>query len=184
MIDLRGVLQSKFSPCYRNAMRESARKLTRKQKPRQPLTGAWYWLPTLNDQGCLRWKLESFYDSWKPTSAHVYVWRHVLDVLQWRWDKTLGGIECYSLPRGRVAQMVTSRNSPPVFGIFHGDDAPLKKTWLKLVLKEFLLPKAALVIFDEHEQCIAGQPEALSQALGYDLKVRGVEMSELDWNDD
>ena len=159
----------------------------RKLHPHEPLTGAWYWVPQPNKKGGVEWGILEFFDLWQPSSDHIAIWSHVLDHLQLQWGRSLRGIEYCSLPRGRVSQMLLNaldESQPAIFAMYHGNDAPLGKRSLSKVRHAFKLPPQARVIFDEHERCIAGQPEVLSRALGYDLGIQGVTASELDWDDD
>jgi hypothetical protein len=180
IFDLEQLCRRVSDPAERAVARRAARLATRRRNPRTPLTGAWYWLPSPAARGAIKWSLETFYDEWLPNSDHVVIWKHVRDLLEHRWGRTLRHIECYSLPRGRVSRMLTPATSAATYAIYHGNDAPLRATWPKLVRQDFQLPTRCRVIFDEHERCIQGQPEALSRALGCDLKVKGVDLSELD----
>lgn len=159
-----------------------ARRNTQQEFPGEPLTGAWYWLPIKQDLKVI-WSIETFFDVWQPSSDHIYIWRYVLRLLEYRWQRTLRGIDYCSLPRGRVSRMLV-RQDGPVHAVYHGDDSPVGKRGLMKVKQCFQLPRDCREIFDEHERCIAGQPEALSEALGYDLHVRGVAASDLDWSDE
>lgn len=182
-MDLTALIRSKLSPTERYEELQLARQQTKLRSPGRPLTGAWYWVPQRTERG-ICWEVEAFYDGWEPSSDHVVIWPMVRRIVESNWNCSLKGIEYCSLPRGRVSQMILPRGTPPRFAIYHGNDSPLGPSGLLRVRECFQPPNDCQVLFDEHERCIAGQPEALSGALGYDLGVRGVEQSELDWDDE
>lgn len=161
----------------REAERHRLRELTLRAARRSPLTGGWYWVPLPRDRG-IAWQVHAFYDCWASASDHVRIWRHVRDSLEHHWARRLLRIECYSLPRGRVSP----RADGGAIVIYHGDDAPPRMGSLAAVRRAFNLPRATPMVFDEHEQCIAGQPEALERALGRKLGIRGIDASSLDWS--
>ena len=164
------------SRASREAERRRLRELTRAAAG-APLTGGWYWVP-LREGEKLTWHVQAFYDCWQSPSDHVRIWRHVRDALEQHWRLRLSQIECYSLPRGRVSRRADSG----IVTIYHGRDAPRGSGGLAAVRCAFHLPRLAPAAFDEHEQCIAGQPEALERALGTRLGIRGIDTSTLDWS--
>lgn len=165
------------SRAKREAQRQRLRGLTLRAAGRALLTGGWYWVP-LPKGDDTAWQVQAFYDCWQSSSAHVSVWRHVRDSMQHHWRLKLPWVECYSLPRGRVSQ----RADNGVFVIYHGRDAPRGSGGLAAVRRAFNLPRSTPAVFDEHEQCIAGQPEVLERALGIKLDIRGIDASSLDWS--
>ena len=185
--DLEAILHN---ATYDGGMREGVRRylrtaaLTLAQEKNRPLTGAYYWVPLPDRSGQrIRWMLQAFFDDWRPTSDHVYVWRHVQDSLNIRWRRSFQKVDYCSLPRGRVCRLVAQdssrQNGPPI--IYHGNDAPLGSGHLDEVRSVFYLPAVTPAILDEHEQMIAGQPEELCRVLGIDLGLKGVIASDLDW---
>ena len=164
------------SRAHREAERQRLRETTLRAAD-GPLTGGWYWVPLRGDDQ-LTWQLQAFYDCWRSPSDHVLIWRHVRDSLEYHWRRRLPGIECYSLPRGRVSP----RADNGAIVIYHGRDAPRGSGGLAAIRRAFNLPRSARAVFDEHEQCIAGQPEALERALGHKLSISGIDSSSLDWS--
>jgi len=166
----------------RNRLRESSLDQAKAQK--RCLTGAYFWVPLpTTSHHRVRWVVEAFFDEWRPNSDHVYVWRHVQDSLAHHWGRSFRSVDYCGLPRGRVCralgQVGRSRRNLPI--IYHGGDAPIGADGPDHVRRSFNLPRAAPAIFDEHERLIAGQPEELARVLGFDLGLRGVAASELDW---
>jgi len=182
--DLDHLMATVSTPGQREAVRCRWRTATRAISSRQSLTGAWYWVPLPAGGGRVRWEVQEFFDVWRPSSDHVYIWQHVRDSLECHWRRRLAGIDYYSLPRGRVSRRIGVNGADTVLNIYHGNDAPRGGGGLASVRQAFNLPRSVGAMFDDHERCIAGQPEALSRALGIDLRVRGVEMSDLDWGDE
>ncbi len=176
-VDLDRLAAAIVSRAAREARRRELRELTLRAADAGPLTGGWYWAPMPADGGVV-WQVHAFYDCWRSPSDHVRIWRHVRDALETGWRRRLAAIECYSLPRGRVAR----RADTGQVALYHGGDAPRRSGGLAVVRRAFNLPRATPALFDEHEQCIAGQPEALSRALGRDLKIKSVQASSLDWS--
>ncbi len=117
------------------------------------------------------WTLQAFFDEWRPTSDHVYVWQHVQDSLRTKWRRSFEQIEYCSLPRGHVSRVINPNSSirpgPPV--IYHGGDAPIGFGELDEVRGVFNLSVTTPAVFDEVEQMIAGQPEKLSCQLKINL---------------
>ncbi|HEV3024867.1 MAG TPA: hypothetical protein VGX76_20465 [Pirellulales bacterium] len=184
--DLDRLLATVATPAQRETAR--CRWRTAMRALRRPLTGAWYWVPVPAGGGAVRWELQAFFDIWRPSSDHIDVWKHVVDSLEYHWRRRLARFDYASLPRGRVSRRITDAGGAhdddalPV--IYHGNDAPRGGGGLARVRRAFNLPRSAEAMFDDHERCIAGQPEALSRALGIDLQVKGVEVSDLDWGKD
>lgn len=174
------------SSADRELERQRLRMLTIATAGSGPLSGGWYWLPAPIRERGVNWRVQAFYDCWRTPSDHIHVWRQVLDSLRSHWRRSLKNIDYCSLPRGRVAQPLQctlAKTGKPQFAIYHGDDSPIGRRGLQLVRRAFNLPRTTRAYFDEHEQCIAGQPESLSRALGYDLGLTGIETTDLDWND-
>jgi hypothetical protein len=165
------------SRARREAERQRVRQLTLDAAAGAPLTGGWYWLP-IPGKRAITWHVQAFYDCWRSPSDHVRIWRHVRDSLAHHWRRRLPHVECYSLPRGRVSR----RSDKGIITIYHGNDAPRGSGGLAAVCRAFNLPRTTPAVFDEHEQCIAGQPEVLERALGVQLGIRGVNASSLDWS--
>ncbi len=166
----------------RDRLRESSLDQAKAEKRR--LTGAYYWVPLPTAaQRQVQWVVQAFFDDWRPSSDHVYVWRHVQDSLAHQWGRSFRAVDYCSLPRGRVCRALGHvgwrRGNLPI--VYHGGDTPIGSNGLAEVRRNFNLPSAAPAIFDEHEQMIAGQPEELARVLGFDLGLRGVTASELDW---
>lgn len=176
-IDIDRLLKSRASRAEREIERLRLRELTLRAAGRTPLTGGWYWVPLPVGDG-VTWQVQAFYDCWSSPSDHVHVWRHVRDSLEHHWRRRLPRIECYALPRGRVSL----RTDSGVIAIYHGRDAPRGFGGLAAVRRAFNLPRSAKALFDEHEQCIARQPQALERALECELGLRGVEEHSLDWS--
>ena len=173
------------SSVMREAAREWLRHLTRSRAEGTPLTGSYYWVPEFDTSGHLVWEVKEFYDGWLPSSDHVCVWLHVLDLLERRWKRNLKSIGYCSLPRGRVCLDQTVRPDKATasrFVIYHGNDCPLGSSGFEQVRRKFNLPVDTRAIFDLHEQMIPGEPESLSRALGIDLKLTAPDSSDL--NDD
>lgn len=171
----------------RPLMREAARAYRRcwaRARSAGPLTGSYYWVPLPGRDGCIHWTLQEFFDHWQPSSDHSYVWKHIRDSLELHWQRSMKGIGYCSLPRGRVSARLNdggfSVMTEPV--IYHGHDSPLGDQGLETIRQAFHLAAGVKAIFDEHEQMIAGQPESLTRALRLDLGLKGVELSELDWD--
>ncbi|HUY34916.1 MAG TPA: hypothetical protein VMV69_19370 [Pirellulales bacterium] len=183
--DLDHLMATVGTPREREAARRRWRTATRMLFPRRQLTGAWYWVPLPAGRGAIRWEVRVFFDFWAPSSDHVDVWKHVVDSLEYHWRRRLKGVDYASLPRGRVSRPLRQGvQDDGALAVYHGNDAPRGGGGLARVRREFGLPRSAAAIFDDHERCIAGQPEALSRALGIDLRVKGVEVSDLDWGDE
>lgn len=183
-IDIDQLFTEGMSPSEREVKRIALRAATRRQHC-EPLTGAWYWAPLPSGRGSVEWEIQEFFDCWGRTD-HVHIWRHVLDSLTCLWRRSFVRIDYCSLPRGRVAMPILhGRGSTrqPAAAIYHGNDSPLGERGIALVRKSFNLPFSSRAIFDEHEQCIAGQPQALSRVLGIDLGITGVVISDLDYDD-
>lgn len=176
-IDLDRLFATVASRSGREAERRRLRAETR-AAGRAPLTGGWYWVP-LPGGDSVMWHVQAFYDCWRSRSDHVVIWRHVRDSLAHDWRRRLTNIQCYSLPRGRVSR----RTDSGIIAIYHGNDAPRGSGGLAAVRRAFDLPRSVPAIFDEHEQCIAGQPEALSRALGIELGIAGMGISEFDYGE-
>ena len=161
-------------PEMREAARHWLRELTRNHAAGRPLTGSFYWVPTLDGRGQIRWQVEEFFDSWTSSSAHVAVWPHVRYYLQSQWNRNLRSIGYCSLPRGRVCR---SRVRGPdgkmraTFVIYHGNDWPSIVNGSALVRVRFHLPPTTPLAFDIHEQTIPGEPESLSEILGIDVSA-------------
>ncbi|HVC95909.1 MAG TPA: hypothetical protein VND64_19625 [Pirellulales bacterium] len=207
--DLDRLLATVATPRARETARRRWRTATRMLFLPRHLTGAWYWVPLPAGRGEVSWEVQVFFDAWAPSSDHVGVWKHVVDSLEYHWRRPLVGIENGSLPRGHVdeqlpdvpddmplpidyASLPRGRVSRRIaqdlrYGariLYHGNDAPRGGGGLTAVRRAFDLPRSAAAMFDDHERCIAGQPEALSRALGIDLRIKGGEVSDLDWDED
>lgn len=183
-IDLDRLFADHRSRGDRENHRRAVRAATRLNR-QGPLTGAWYWVPLPGDGGKLVWEIQEFFDCWGRTD-HVHIWSHVIDSLSHHWRRSFPGIDYCSLPRGRVATPIVHgrvRKRLPAAAIYHGNDSPLGDQGIAIVRESFNLAPTARAIFDEHEQCIAGQPQALSRALGIDLGIIGVAISDLDYDD-
>lgn len=184
-IDIDQLFAHRKSRAERETDRRAVRAAAR-QVAQGPLTGAWYWVPLPAGEGRLAWEVQEFFDCWASSSDHVHIWKHVIDSLRHHWQRSFAGIEYCSLPRGRVATPIVHRHRsrrPPAAAIYHGNDSPLGQGGIALVKASFNLPASTPVIFDEHEQCIVGQPEALSRALGVELGITGVGISDLDYDE-
>lgn len=176
-VDLQQLFAALASPADREAERQRLRAFTLDAVAGAPLTGGCYWTPLPRD-GKVTWQVQAFYDCWRSPSDHVRIWGHVRDSLERHWRRRLPGIECYSLPRGRVSRRADSGE----IVIYHGNDAPRGSGGLAAVRRAFNLPRSTRAVFDEHEQCIGGQPQALERALGRKLGIRGSDASSLDWS--
>jgi hypothetical protein len=176
-IDLDRLFAALTSRSARESERQRLRAATLAAAGRAPLTGGWYWVPFPDGDG-VAWQVQAFFDCWRSPSAHVCVWQHVRDSLEHHWRLRLPYIECYSLPRGRVSR----RADTGIVTIYHGRDAPRGSGGLAAVRRAFKLPRSTPATFDEHEQCIAGQPEVFERALGIKLGIRGTDASSLDWS--
>lgn len=155
-------------PPMREAARTYRRAWAKARVCGAPLTGSYYWVPRPRPAGEIVWSVQEFFDCWRPSSDHVYVWQHVRDSLELRWGRSFPDIDYRSLPRGRVICRVGSGEN---FGktelvIYHGDDSPLGRRGLALVRRAFQLPHNTPAVFDEHEQTIL------------DLGLNGVKLSE------
>lgn len=175
-VDLDRMVAALGSRAAREAERRRLRELTLQAARGEPLTGGWYWMP-MPGNGGVTWQVQAFYDCWRSPSDHVCIWRHVRDALEAAWMRRLTDIECYSLPRGRVSRRADNNQ----LVVYHGQDAPRGAGRLTAIRCAFNLPRSTPAAFDEHEQCIAGQPEALSRALRCGLGIKGVQASTLDW---
>ncbi|HEV3004834.1 MAG TPA: hypothetical protein VGX78_10255 [Pirellulales bacterium] len=186
VFDLDHLLATVATPGQRETARCRWRTATRALG--RPLTGAWYWVPLPAGGGAVSWDVQVFFDVWRPSSDHVVVWKHVVDSLAYHWRRRLARVDYASLPRGRVCRRITDAkgdyddDAVPV--IYHGNDTPRGGGGLARVRRAFNLPRSAVAKFDDHERCIAGQPEAMSRALGIDLRLKGVEVSDVDWGKD
>lgn len=178
-IDLNIISKALASRAEREAERQRLRELTIQSARQAPLTGGWYWVP-LPAGDSVAWQVQAFYDCWRSPSDHVRIWRHVRDSLEHHWRRRLPRIECYGLPRGRVSRRIVSGTDSGTIVIYHGRDAPRGSGGLAAIRRAFNLPPSTAALFDEHEQCIAGQPDALELALGRKLGVRTLETSALD----
>lgn len=173
--DLEAILHNEN---YDASMREGVRTYLREvalvlaNEQQRPLTGVFYWVPLPHDSDQRnQWTLQAFFDEWRPTSDHVYVWQHVQDSLRTKWRRSFEQIEYCSLPRGHVSRVLNPNSSirpgPPV--IYHGGDAPIGFGELDEVRGVFNLSVTTPAVFDEVEQMIAGQPEKLSCQLKINL---------------
>jgi hypothetical protein len=162
-------------PSMREAARNWLRELTRNHAAGCPLTGSFYWVPTLDDHGILHWQIKEFFDEWASGSDHISVWPHVRDYLQSQWHRNLHGVGYCSLPRGRVCR---SRIRGPdgrmrsQFVIYQGNDWPKTVNSSAVARVRFNLPVETLLVFDIHEQTIPGEPELLSETLGIDVRPK------------
>ncbi|WP_337175425.1 hypothetical protein [Paludisphaera sp.] len=134
--------------------------------------GAYYWLPRPGGDG-VSWGIFTCGDAGlDPDAGHDELWPAVVDRLVAAWGqdaRALRGrlIDHYSgLPRGRVTRRRTS------FLILHGGDGPVPG-WREAVVGRFHLEgRRVKILFGEHERMIAGDPEAVEEALGLELGLR------------
>ncbi len=159
-------------PLMREAVRNWLRELARTEFVGVPLTGAYYWVPMLGQNGQVTWQINEFFDHWLPSSDHVYVWRHVRDYLQSHWQSKLKRVGCCSLPRGRVCRPCITGpdgriSTTPV--IYHGNDCPLGAAGFEFIRSKFNLDQSARSVFDVHEQMLTEDAAFISQILGIDL---------------
>ena len=161
-------------------MREAARNYKRRlvTESRIPQTGAYWWVPLKSG----KWEILPFYDSdYDGNTMHDRMWREVLDKLSIEWNKPIDAFRSIrskytALPRGRVSRAI--KRGGPVFNILHGSDGPGD---MSRVLRVFNLTNVEHVVMDdEHEAMIPGDPEALQRILGIDLGLRG---RQADFND-
>lgn len=146
-----------------------------------PQSGAYWWLPTPDGQ----WELDVYYDSdFRGDTMHDRMWRkYVVERLAILWDKDLIklgraiGNKYAGLPRGRVGKAMGR------YVLSHGGDAPIANG-LRKVISAFNLTALLKsnnnsvhdrvhVSEDEHEHMLFGDPEAVQQALGVDLGLKG-----------
>ena len=160
--------------------RDDQRKRTRLAANGKPLTGAYYWVPLPGDDNTIRWTVQEFFDGWRRSSDHVDIWRHVVDSLEFHWNRTIpADVDYGSLPRGRICQtLFNQRHKPkrPAYALYHGNDSPLGRTGLQQIKRLFNQAGDCALVFDDHEQMISGDPEALSSALGFELGLHGVRL--------
>jgi hypothetical protein len=167
------------NPGMREPVRIYLRSITRRHKyTGLPLTGSFYWAPRFNQlpDGKLDWRLLEFFDVWpESNSDHVCVWKHVRDVLQVQSGKRLTGVGYACLPRGRVCEASffgPNGQLKKSFKIYHGNDCPIKRGGMPIIRRAFNLPRNAQAVFDEHEQMLAVDTQALEAALRIDLGLR------------
>lgn len=170
-------LQTILERCNGPQERLNARRTRTKAilESRAPQSGAYWWVPTPDGS----WYLETFFDSeFAGNTMHDFIWRrYMMDVLGVLWNKDprklarVIGDEYTGLPRGRVNKVGNG------FTVVHGGDAPVRNAEDKII-STFNLYRAykdgnVKFMDDEHETMMAGDPEAVQQALGVDLGLSG-----------
>jgi len=130
-------------------------------------TGGYYWLPAPSPgNGSPSWSVMTRRQlGFDAETGHVEMWDAVVDRLAalWRKDatalrRTLGNCS-YGLPRGRVTRPEKR------FLVLHGDDWPRADGLERVLLAFGLDPRAAKVIFDEHERTMREDRITLGGAL-------------------
>ena len=150
-----------------------------------PQSGAYWWIPHPDGS----WDLEIFYDSeYGGETDHIRMWRkYVIEKLAVIWKKDPQKLRAQigdnytGLPRGRVNKVQNG------YTIVHGNDTPTKNG-LDGIINAFNLrayqlahSKNILILFDEHETMIQGDPERVQKALGVKLGLHGLSV-DLDYD--
>ncbi len=173
-------------------MRLAARNIRNKiiLESKVPQSGAYWWIPKPDGT----WELDPYYDSdFRGNTMHDKMWKYVVEKLAIYWNKEPQKLlrrlrDNYAgLPRGRIGKIGVSRYGLGGWVVSHGDDAPIPDG-LNKVLSAFNLiaiNKAGKVKIapDDHEQMMEGDPEAVQQAIGKDLGLKGasIEFDDEDW---
>ena len=143
---------------------------------RQPLTGAYYWLP-VPAAGAIFWELVACHDLERGGLAgHRALWPAVLERLAVAWDLDAARLvrdelgRYAGLPRGRVSRWGRRHY------VNHGGDTP-RADGIAVVRRRFHLDDgdrgARLVVaLDDHERMLPGDLRAVQRALGCDLGLR------------
>lgn len=145
---------------YGLPMRDASRKFLAHKAvvAAKPSTGIYWWIPQPDGQ----WSVLAFHDEFYPMNDHQHMWRHVVDHLKTLYpqldERGDIGMAYTGLPRGRV-----SENRRGQFVIYHGNDAPGS---MMAVRQQFSLPADTLMVFDDHEQMLDSDHEAIIRALG------------------
>lgn len=141
---------------------------------RVPQSGAYWWIPLPDGN----WTIEVFYDSeYNGDTPHDDLWRrYVVERLAILWNKSPEvlrrriGDNYTGLPRGRVSKVSGG------WTIVHGNDAPALSKGIRGVINAFnlrMVDRSNLMIMDDdHERMMPGDPEAVQKALGADLGLR------------
>lgn len=170
-------------PEAREVARVNLRKRTRAAANGKPLTGAYYWVPLPSDGNMIRWKVLEFFDCWRLSSDHVDIWLQIVGSLEFHWSRTIpSDVDYCSLPRGRICRTLLNQRSDakrPKYALYHGNDCPRGRKGLQQIKRLFNQSDDCALVFDEHEQMISGDPEALSSALGFDLGLHGVRLLDM-----
>ena len=142
----------------------------------RPLIGGYYWLPRPTAGG-VAWEVLACYDvGHSGGDGHADFWPGVVALLAAAWGLDPATLarrlaDRYTgLPRGRVSR--TGR----LYYLNHGDDVPVPDG-IKRVTARFGLGGIDMTIvaaFDPHERMLRGDPEALQDALGAGLGLRGI----------
>ena len=135
------------------------------KKRGRPFTGAYYWVPDVDQNWSIRVHPNAFYEGGE--AGHVDVWEDLVYIVARmnRLDPTLVldqiGNCPYGLPRGRVVRMGNGD-----WGVAHGNDHPADYDLVSIVTEQFCLgtvcPK---FFFDDHEQMLPSDAYQVQQTL-------------------
>ncbi len=133
-----------------------------------PLAGGFYWVP-IPRPGSFQWDLLSCHDlGCNEDESHYDFWPKVLTHLAGLWGRDPKVLRrhlvkhCYGFPRGRVT------HPEKIFLILHGKDSPVSD-WKARVIRRFDLQRQRVkLLFDEHEQTLPGDVNAVRGVLGWD----------------
>jgi hypothetical protein len=132
----------------------------------RPLTGAYYWVP-IPPLGSPTWSVVTCHDlGFDEDRGHPTIWLAVIPRLAAIWGRDPRamrrrlGRHCYGLFRGRVTRL------EKVHLINHGNDSPIPE-WTEAVAQAFnLLGRRVKPVFDEHEQTLPDDVNAITRILG------------------
>jgi hypothetical protein len=167
------------NPLYDGRMREAARTYRRHRcramAKGRPLTGTFYWVPIPTKRG-IEWTIQEFFDCWKPSGGHVYVWKHIQDSLNVRWGRRGQGVDYRSLPRGRVSMLSapSARWESGRYLIRLGGGCPVSPANLSKIRKRFNLDPSTPAVIDERFSVDPDQAAALAQTFGCRSDFRSV----------
>lgn len=152
---------------------EAARKYRQAKilvESKAPQQGAFWFVPNGSN-----WDIYSFFESNYPNTDHSMIWSRYLSKII--FDKpSIELRNAYAgLPRGRVVKLRDK------YIIYFGNDLPNGKSSLKIIGREFNLPKYSAV-FEEHEQMIPEHYWTIKHAIGGDYKLK--EPPRVDFGDD
>lgn len=135
-----------------------------------PLDGAYYWLPSPDEDRAIRWDLITCHDlGARDGVSHREFWPSVLEHLapSWGFDpvsfRNHLADHYYALPRGRVTRP-KGRHL-----ILHGRDAPVPDWEPRIIDRFHLSGQKVRALSDDHERFLREDVLALEGVLGVDL---------------